>query len=63
MCISFPVIKSTASIINEYQEPIADILKIALGMFADGFAVQKGALFGFGPQAWPKIQDRIGITI
>ena len=56
------LLENLKSIINEYQEPIADILKIALGMFADGFAVQKGALFGFGPQALDTTGTKLKIS-
>ena len=38
-------------IIEVYPEEIAKILRIALKMFADGFAFQKGSIFGFGPSA------------
>ena len=35
--------------IEVYQENIKILLKVALKMFAEGFAHQKGAIFGFGP--------------
>ena len=38
-------------VIEMYPEEIGKILKIALKMFADGFAFQKGSIFGFGPTA------------
>ena len=36
--------------ITEYKEDILILMRLGLKMFADGFAVQKGAIFGFGPQ-------------
>ena len=37
--------------IDNYKEEITVLLKIALKLFADGFSHQKGAIFGFGPNA------------
>ena len=45
--------------IKQYSDEIASILKLALKLFADGFAVQKGAIFGFGKQ----IDDQTGTKL
>ena len=37
--------------IKLYPQEITKLLRLSLKMFADGFADQKGAIFGFGPQA------------
>ena len=45
--------------IKHYSDDIVSILKLALKMFADGFAVQKGAIFGFGKQ----VDDQTGTKL
>ena len=35
--------------VNYYQEEIKKLVEINLKMFAEGFSLQKGAIFGFGP--------------
>ena len=45
--------------IKHYSDDIASVLKLALKMFAHGFAVQKGYFFGFGKQ----IDDQTGTRL
>ena len=44
------LLESLKGTISEYKEDILVLLRLGLKMFADGFALQKGAIFGFGPQ-------------
>ena len=48
--------------IKQYSDEIVSILKLALKMFADGFAVQKGAIFGFGKQAEDQTGTKLKIS-
>ena len=36
---------------NEHRSEVVNLLKLILPKLADGFAVQRGKIFGFGPEA------------
>ena len=45
------MLKSIEACMQEYKKEIINILNVLLPMLAEGFSIQRGALFGFGPKA------------
>lgn len=45
------VLQSIMCCANKYKNEVINIISIILPRFAEGFALQRGSIFGFGPQA------------
>ena len=43
--------QSIRECVNEHRSEVVNLLKLILPKLADGFAVQRGKIFGFGPEA------------
>ena len=45
------ILHSIATNVSEYKSEVVNLLKLMLPKLADGFAMQRGKIFGFGPEA------------